>query len=81
LRSAYPESLPTCIQTIADGGGFLTDHFPNAAKAIWHFDGIYASSRHIPGVRFAGIIHPVRIVAALPWKHLCFLFLAPLQRT
>ena len=37
-----------------NGGGFLTDHFPHATKAIWHFDGIYASSRHIPGVRFAG---------------------------
>lgn len=27
-------------------------------QAIWHFDGIYATSRHIPGVRFAGLIHP-----------------------
>ncbi|KXZ42713.1 hypothetical protein GPECTOR_122g454 [Gonium pectorale] len=41
-----------------NGGGFLTDHFPEATKAIWYFDGIYASSRHIPGVRFAGLIHP-----------------------
>jgi formamidase len=41
-----------------NGGGFLTDHFPNAAKAIWDFQGIYTSSRHIPGVRFAGITHP-----------------------
>ncbi|GLC40021.1 hypothetical protein PLESTB_001519800 [Pleodorina starrii] len=41
-----------------NGGGFLTDHFPEATKAIWHFDGIYAASRHIPGVRFAGLIHP-----------------------
>ena len=39
-------------------GGFLTDHFPEATKAVWHFDGIYAQSRHIPGVRFAGLIHP-----------------------
>ncbi len=29
-----------------------------ATKAIWYFDGIYATSRHIPGVKFAGIIHP-----------------------
>lgn len=28
------------------------------AKAIWDFEGIYCSSRHIPGVRFAGLIHP-----------------------
>ena len=32
-----------------NGGGFLTEHFPGAAKAVWHFDGIFASSRHIPG--------------------------------
>lgn len=32
-----------------NGGGFLTDHFPAASKAIWDFDGIFASSRHIPG--------------------------------
>ena len=41
-----------------NGGGFLTDHFPDAGKAIWDIQGIYASSRHIPGVRFAGITHP-----------------------
>lgn len=41
-----------------NGGGFLTDHFPEATKAVWHFDGICAYSRHIPGVRFPGLIHP-----------------------
>lgn len=41
-----------------NGGGFLTDRFPNPAKAIWDLQGIYTSSRHIPGVRFAGITHP-----------------------
>ena len=41
-----------------NGGGFLTDHYPAAAKAIWDFQGIYTTSRHIPGVRFAGITHP-----------------------
>ncbi|MGG0793359.1 formamidase [Brevibacillus laterosporus] len=41
-----------------NGGGFLTEHYPKAAKSIWDFHGIYASSRHIPGVKFAGIIHP-----------------------
>lgn len=41
-----------------NGGGFLTDHYPDPAKAIWDFQGIYTSSRHIPGVKFAGIIHP-----------------------
>jgi formamidase len=29
-----------------------------SAKAIWDFQGIFCSSRHIPGVRFAGLIHP-----------------------
>ncbi|KAF4460217.1 formamidase [Fusarium albosuccineum] len=42
----------------SNGGGFLDEHYPDAAKAIWDFDGIYATSRHIPGVRFAGLIHP-----------------------
>jgi len=41
-----------------NGGGFLTEHFPCASKAIWDIEGIYCSSRHIPGVRFAGLIHP-----------------------
>lgn len=37
---------------------FLTDHYPSASKAIWDLEGVYCSSRHIPGVRFAGLIHP-----------------------
>jgi formamidase len=41
-----------------NGGGFLTDDYPDAAKAIWDFEGKYAVSRHIPGVRFTGYIHP-----------------------
>lgn len=41
-----------------NGGGFLTDEYPHAGKAIWNFEGIYATSRHIPGVRFPGMIHP-----------------------
>jgi len=41
-----------------NGGGFLTDHYPEATKACWDFEGIYCKSRHIPGVRFAGLIHP-----------------------
>jgi len=41
-----------------NGGGFLTDHYPEATKACWDFEGVYAVSRHIPGVRFAGLIHP-----------------------
>jgi formamidase len=41
-----------------NGGGFLTEHYPRASKAVWDIEGIYCSSRHIPGVRFAGLIHP-----------------------
>jgi formamidase len=41
-----------------NGGGFLTEHYPKPAKAIWNIEGIFAQSRHIPGVRFAGIPHP-----------------------
>jgi formamidase len=48
----------TGIFARSNGGGFLTDHYPDAAKAIWDLNGIYASSRHIPGVRFAGLTHP-----------------------
>ncbi|KAL9035321.1 MAG: hypothetical protein Q9214_006637, partial [Letrouitia sp. 1 TL-2023] len=41
-----------------NGGGFLDDLYPNAAKAIWDFEGIFCQSRHIPHVRFPGLIHP-----------------------
>merc|ERR1712151_965397 len=52
-----------------NGGGFLTDHFPKASKAIWEFEGIYCASRHIPGVRFAGLIHP-GLIGTAPCKDL-----------
>lgn len=41
-----------------NGGSFLTDYYPQAAKSIWDFHGIYTTSRHIPNVKFAGLIHP-----------------------
>lgn len=41
-----------------NGGSFLVDHYPEAAKSIWDFHGIYTTSRHVPGVKFAGIVHP-----------------------
>jgi formamidase len=52
-----------------NGGGFLTDHYPEARKACWGFSGIYANSRHIPGVEFAGIMHP-GLIGCLPSKEL-----------
>lgn len=51
------------------GGGFLTEHFPKATKAIWDIEGIYCTSRHIPGVRFAGLIHP-GLIGTAPSKEL-----------
>lgn len=52
-----------------NGGGFLTEHYPDAHKACWDFHGIYASSRHIPGVEFAGIMHP-GLIGCLPSQDL-----------
>ncbi|MBX3743365.1 MAG: acetamidase/formamidase family protein [Akkermansiaceae bacterium] len=52
-----------------NGGGFLTDHYPDARKACWDFHGIYTSSRHIPNVEFAGIMHP-GLIGCLPSKEL-----------
>jgi formamidase len=48
----------TGIFAKVNGGGFLTDHFPDAYKAVWDFHGQSATSRHLPGVRFTGITHP-----------------------
>ncbi|MFD9946461.1 formamidase [Nonomuraea sp. NPDC059023] len=41
-----------------NGGGFLTEEYPQACKAVWDFRGQVATSRHLPGVRFTGITHP-----------------------
>jgi formamidase len=48
----------TGIFARSNGGGFLTDRFPDAHKAIWDLRGVYATSRHLPDVRFVGIPHP-----------------------
>ncbi|MEH1016409.1 formamidase [Micromonospora sp. CPCC 206060] len=48
----------TGIFPTGNGGGFLTEQFPDAYKAIWDFTGQRATSRHIPGVSFTGIAHP-----------------------
>lgn len=41
-----------------NGGSFLTDEFPDAYKAVWDFRGGVATSRHVPGVSFVGLVHP-----------------------
>ncbi|SOD73053.1 formamidase [Jatrophihabitans sp. GAS493] len=48
----------TGIFAKSNAGGFLTDYYPDAAKAIWDFHGQVATSRHIPGVSYTGITHP-----------------------
>ena len=48
----------TGIFAKSNAGGFLTDYFPDAYKAIWDFHGQDATSRHLPGVRHTGITHP-----------------------
>ena len=55
----------TGIFAYENGGGFLDKHYPHARKACWDFHGIYTSSRHIPGVRFPGMIHP-GLIGTLP---------------
>ncbi|MGE3311167.1 MAG: formamidase [Limisphaerales bacterium] len=59
----------TGIFAKTNGGGFLTEHYPDARKACWHFSGIYANSRHIPRVEFAGMMHP-GLIGCLPSKSL-----------
>ena len=48
-----------------NGGGFLTDHFPEAQKSIWNINGMFTKSRHVPGVEYAGLIHP-GLIGCLP---------------
>ncbi|KAL0570172.1 hypothetical protein V5O48_011791 [Marasmius crinis-equi] len=56
------EEMPwgfTAILELEHGGGLFAREFnSHAAKAIWDFHGVYATSRHIPGIRFAGVPHP-----------------------
>ena len=52
-----------------NGGGFLTEHFPEAQKSIWDFKGMFTNSRHVPGVEFAGLIHP-GLIGCLPSQEL-----------
>ena len=48
----------TGVFATQNGGGFLTEQFPDAYKAIWDLTGGVATSRHVPGVSFVGIVHP-----------------------
>ena len=48
----------TGVFATRNGGGFLTEQFPDAYKVIWDFQGGVATSRHVPGVSYTGIVHP-----------------------
>ncbi|MEX2617401.1 MAG: formamidase [Alphaproteobacteria bacterium] len=52
-----------------NGGGFLTEHFPEAQKTIWDISGLFTRSRHVPGVSFAGLVHP-GLIGCLPSREL-----------
>jgi formamidase len=49
-----------------NGGGFLTEWFPDAYKVVWDFRGGVAISRHVPGVSYVGIVHPGLMGTAPP---------------
>jgi formamidase len=59
----------TGIFSHENGGGFLTEHFPEARKACWDFHGMYTTSRHIPDVRWPGMVHP-GLIGCLPDRKL-----------
>jgi formamidase len=48
-----------------NGGGFLVDYFPDPHKAIWDLKGLFATSRHIPGIKLTGLVHP-GLIGCLP---------------
>ena len=64
---ALPESLWgfNGFFSKTNGGGFLTEHFPSAQKSIWDISGMFTHSRHVPGVKYAGLIHP-GLIGCLP---------------
>jgi formamidase len=59
----------TGIFATQNGGGFLTEQFPDAYKVIWDFSGGKATSRHVPNVSFTGIVHP-GLMGTAPSKEL-----------
>ncbi|GAA5982079.1 hypothetical protein JCM5350_000637 [Sporobolomyces pararoseus] len=72
LNVEYHPQTPwgyTGIFNKEDGGLFATEFNTKASKAIWDLEGVYATSRHIPGVRFAGIPHP-GIIGTAPSQEL-----------
>ncbi|KAI9890071.1 MAG: hypothetical protein M1814_004470 [Vezdaea aestivalis] len=63
LDELYPNAYDTASRLVIKTN--VGEHQPilrvfnfKTAKAIWDFEGIFCSSRHIPHVRFPGLIHP-----------------------
>lgn len=48
----------TAILDRSTGTGLFADEFAEARKAIWDLNGIFATSRHLEGVRLPGRPHP-----------------------
>ncbi|KAH6901203.1 Acetamidase/Formamidase [Coprinopsis sp. MPI-PUGE-AT-0042] len=75
------ENMPwgyTGIFEKTNGGGLFAKEFDtHASKAVWDIEGIYASSRHVPGVRFAGIPHP-GLIGTAPSAELLDLAVPPI---
>lgn len=65
----HPWGFTGIFERTNGGGLFATEFDSKAAKAIWDFKGVYATSRHIPGVRFAGCTHP-GLIGTRPSKEL-----------
>lgn len=58
MRSTPARELTSPLTLVHIGPPRHSPVHSNSAKAIWDFEGIYCTSRHIPGVKFAGLIHP-----------------------
>lgn len=56
--ASFPTKIICCGLSSCFGNKGNANTSTNSAKAIWDFEGIFCSSRHIPHVRFAGLIHP-----------------------
>jgi len=64
LRSVTPVGFSGIFDK-NNGGSFLAEDFPNASKSIWDIKGVFATSRHVPGVRIGAMYHP-GLIGTLP---------------
>ena len=59
----------TAIFAKETAAAFSPSTIQRRESRLGHFSGIYANSRHMPGVEFAGIMHP-GLIGCLPSKEL-----------